>query len=237
MRRAMRHRAPRELGTRHDVVDHAEPMGLLGRHELAGEQQLLGLARAPLPRVGEVLDTVDAHADDGIGELGVVGGEDDVGDPQQHQAAGDRLALGGGDQRLGQVAPPPAHLEVDLLLERHLPLLALAGEKPPWGDTRSNSRWLSRSRMSWPLEKCGPSACSTITLTSVRREASSKQRVELVRHPLVLGVAALRAVERDDGDARLAGVDHLVVDDRSSRSIVHRATGSGSPATLIDQPN
>jgi len=27
--------------------------------------------------------------------------------------------------------------------------------------------------MSWPLEKCGPSACSTITFTSLRRDASS----------------------------------------------------------------
>ena len=137
--------------------------------------------RAPeLPRVGEVLDAVDAHADHRVGEQRVVGGDDDVGDPQQHQPAGDGLALGGGDHRLGDVAPPPAHLEVDLLLQRHVPLLALAAEAAV-GRHEVELAEVSRSRRSWPLEKCGPSACRTITFTSVRRERVVERSVEVIR--------------------------------------------------------
>ena len=49
-----------------------------------------------------------------------------------------------------------------------------SAENPPLGVTSGNSRKLSWSRRSWPLLKCGPSACSTITFTSLRRAASSK---------------------------------------------------------------
>ncbi len=47
---------------RDHVVDHAQRLAPPGADPVGGEQQLLGLAQARAPRVGEVLDPAHAHA-------------------------------------------------------------------------------------------------------------------------------------------------------------------------------
>ena len=78
--------------------------------------------------------TVHAHPDDRVTEQRVVGGDDHVGHPQQHQPAGDGLALRGREQRLRDVPPPPAHLEVHLLLPRHVTLVPVEVRAAVGGD-------------------------------------------------------------------------------------------------------
>src|SRR5665213_4461386 len=51
-----------KLGSRHDMIDHAEPMCLLGAPDIGGEQEFLGLARAKLPGMNEPFDAADAMA-------------------------------------------------------------------------------------------------------------------------------------------------------------------------------
>ena len=71
-----------------------ELVRLLGVDGVTGEHELLGLARPELPRVCEVLDA--AHAEPGaddVGEAGVVGGDDQVARPHQHQAGGVHRAV------------------------------------------------------------------------------------------------------------------------------------------------
>jgi hypothetical protein len=76
------HGAVAQLVGREDLADHAEGVRLVGVDRVAGQQQLLRLAGAELPRVGEVLDA--AHPEPGahhVGEAGVVGGDDEVARP------------------------------------------------------------------------------------------------------------------------------------------------------------
>ena len=114
--------------------------------------------------------------------------------------------------RLRQVAPAPAHLEVDLVLP--------APCDPPGPRGRSR-RWArdGRSRACSPCRACrgptrsaGPSASSTITFTSLRRAASVNAVFELVGHPLVLGVAAVGRSSVTRAMPLLAGLDDLVAD-------------------------
>ena len=55
--------------------------------------------------------------DDRVGELRVVGGDDQVARPAQQQAAGDADPLDGGDRRLRDVPPPQRVLEEPLGLD------------------------------------------------------------------------------------------------------------------------
>ena len=90
--------------------------------------QLLGLAGAELPGVGEVLDAAHAEAGaDDVGELGVLGGDDEVAGPHQHEPGGVDVAVHLGDGDLAQVAPPPGVLEEVVPLLEHPVLGALAG--------------------------------------------------------------------------------------------------------------
>ncbi len=132
-----------ELAARHDMVDHAEPVRLVGVPDIGSEQHLLGLARAELPGMHEPFDAADAHRHHGIAELGIVAGDDQVAGPGQHQPAGDALAVHFRDGRLCQVAPAPGDLQVDLLLAREAavgvrlrrsrPTFRLAGNRRPPG--------------------------------------------------------------------------------------------------------
>ena len=64
-------------------------------------------------------DAVDAELDGHVTEAGIVGSDDDVADPHQHESASNDLALDCSDCRLGDVVPPTTHLQVHLLLVRH----------------------------------------------------------------------------------------------------------------------
>ena len=87
IRRGELERALRELVVGEHLAHHAEAVRLVDVERVTGEHQLLGLARTELPRVREVLDA--AHAEPGaddVGEAGVVGGDDEVARPHEHQA-------------------------------------------------------------------------------------------------------------------------------------------------------
>jgi hypothetical protein len=102
----------------HHAIDHADLLGLAGRDRPAGEQDLLGLARAQLPGVPVVFHAADAHEDDRVGEFGVLRRDDQVHRPDEQQGAGDGLALDRGDRRLRDVAPAQRVLQVPARLER-----------------------------------------------------------------------------------------------------------------------
>jgi MFS family permease len=109
-----------QLVDREHLADHAQLVRLVDVDGVAGQQQLLGLARAELPRVGEVLHA--AHAQPGphhVGEAGVVGGHDQVAGPHQHQAGREHRALHLGDGDLAQVAPAEGVLEEVVPLLQH----------------------------------------------------------------------------------------------------------------------
>jgi MFS family permease len=109
-----------QLVDREHLADHAQLVRLVDVDGVAGQQQLLGLARAELPRVREVLHA--AHAQPGshhVGEAGVVGGHDQVAGPHQHQAGREHRALDLGDGDLAQVAPAQGVLEEVMPLLQH----------------------------------------------------------------------------------------------------------------------
>src|SRR5271154_886405 len=103
-------------------------MRLRGRHPIAGEEELLGLARPHFPWVREIFHTIDPKADSVIDKLGILARDDDVAWPDQHETAHDAAALHRRDRRLGQVAPALTQADVDLFLPRHLRLGAHALE-------------------------------------------------------------------------------------------------------------
>ncbi len=197
----------------HHLVDHAQSVRVRRGDPVAGEEQFLGLPRTELPGMGEVLDTVHTHADHGIAEQCVVGGDDDVGDPEQHQAACDRLALRGGDHRLGDVAPPPAHLEVQLLLPGEVTLL------PGGAEATVGRHEIELGEVLSVAQVVSAAEVRTVGLEHDHLDILAPRRVvergvEFVGHPLVLGVAAGRSIESDHRDAGRPWVDDLVVDRR-----------------------
>lgn len=119
-----RKREVAQFVARHHVVDHAKAVGFFGVDRVAREQQLLGLANTQLPRMAEPLDTVDTVADGQVLEARVIGRDDEVTHPHQHQTTGDDLALHDGNGGLRDVVPAPAHVEVHLLLVGHESLRA-----------------------------------------------------------------------------------------------------------------
>ena len=52
-----------QLGKRHHLIDHAQPICVLRRNEIGREQHLLGLARSKLPRMPEEFDARHPHRD------------------------------------------------------------------------------------------------------------------------------------------------------------------------------
>ena len=173
-----------ELVARHHPVDHAELAGARAASiRSPRNRNSLACAGAHHPRVGEVLDAGDAHAHHRVGEERVVGGDDEVAAPGEHQPAGDAGALHRGDRRLGQLPPAPAHAEVDLGLAGEAQLARRACRRGP---TRARP---ARSKVGVDVAAGGAdvvpgarSACpppaSTMTFTSSsaaarRRRASS----------------------------------------------------------------
>src|SRR3954447_3753365 len=111
-------------------------MRLLRAPAIGGEQKFLGLARAELPGMHEPFDAAHAHGDHGIAELRIVTGDDEIAGPGQHQAAGDALAVHLRNCRLGEIAPAPRDLEIDLLLAREAAMGVWFSEAAPISDRR-----------------------------------------------------------------------------------------------------
>ena len=113
-------RALVELVALEDLAHHAEAVGLVGVDRVTGEHELLGLARAELPRVREVLDAAHPEAGpDDVGEDRALGRDDQVARPHQHQARGVHAAVHLGDGDLAQVPPPQRVLEEVVPLLQH----------------------------------------------------------------------------------------------------------------------
>src|SRR5690606_17925986 len=93
--------------SREHLTDHAEAVCLVHAERVPGEQELLGLPGAELPRVPEVLNATHAEpgADD-VGELGALGGDDEVAGPHEHEAGRIDLAVNLSDGDLPEIAPP-----------------------------------------------------------------------------------------------------------------------------------
>src|ERR1700722_7092672 len=62
--------------------------------------------------MGEEFDAGHPHQADGVRELGVVSGHDEVARPAQHEAGGDAPPLYGGNRRLDEVAPSSGVVQV-----------------------------------------------------------------------------------------------------------------------------
>ncbi len=110
-------------------VDQPQAPGLLRVDGVAGEQELLRLADAELPGLDQQLDAGPRQAQDRVGELGVVGGDDEVAHGRQHQTGRNAAALHGGDGRLAEVVDAHAAVVVHRLL-----VLELAFGRLPQGD-------------------------------------------------------------------------------------------------------
>src|ERR1700694_276876 len=133
-------RRGRQIGTRNDLVDEAETLGGMRLDGLGAEQEFLGLARAqlprldppvaPRPRLDQQLDTRAGHAQHRVGELRVVGGDDEVAHAREHQAGRGTSTLHGRDRRLAEVADPDAAVEVHDLLVSELAFRGVAHRGP-----------------------------------------------------------------------------------------------------------
>src|SRR6266851_6154157 len=123
-----------QLGARHDMVHHAQPMRFGGADPIGGEQEFLGLAHAHLPRMGKELRAAHAHRHRMVEELGVLGADDEIARPHQHQPADHHLAVDQRHRRLGNVAPALAEAEIDLLLAGVLRLCSRLAEAAPGAD-------------------------------------------------------------------------------------------------------
>src|SRR6266511_3657433 len=119
-----------EFGCRHDLVHEAESLGVRGLDRLGAEQELLGFAWPELPRLDEELDARARHAQDGVRELGVVGGDDEVAHAREHETCSRARALNGGDRRFAEVADLHAAVEVHDLLVPELAFRRVAHLRP-----------------------------------------------------------------------------------------------------------
>ena len=203
-----------------------EAVRLLDVDRVAGEHELLGLAGPELPRVREVLDA--AHAEPGaddVGEACVLGRDDEVARPHEHQPGGVHRAVHLGDGDLAEVAPPQRVLEEVVPLLQHQVLGALAGAA-----VDRARRVLVRARartpptttfepMSWPDENIGPVAAEDHHAHGVVGLGPQERVVELDEQPAVLRVPRLGPVQHDPRDR--AVVERLVGD-----VLVASATGS-----------
>src|SRR3954449_4915317 len=68
----------RQLGLRHDLIDHAEPVRFLRAPDVGGEQQFLGFAWPQFPGMNEPFDATNAHRDHRITKFRVTAGDDKV---------------------------------------------------------------------------------------------------------------------------------------------------------------
>ncbi len=181
---------------------HAEAVGLVDVDAVAGQEQLLGLAWPELPRVGEVLEPAHAEAGaDDVGEDHVVGSDDQVAGPHQHQSGGVDRPVHLGDRDLAEVPPPQRVLEVVVPLLEHAALGAdpggavhlVRGVVGVVLERRLRAHVVARRehRARSPEDH---DAARVVLLGPLER------LVELDQQAAVLGVAGLRPVEEDPYD-------------------------------------
>ncbi|SKY92895.1 Uncharacterised protein [Mycobacteroides abscessus subsp. abscessus] len=188
----------------------------------------------------EVLDARNAHTCNGIGEERVVGGDDEVAYPREHQAARDACAVHGRDHRLRDLPPPSAHSEVDL---------GLAGE------TLIGSRLVCVVpvqggdvvvvRVEVTLRGADVVARREVLAVRAKHDrldvgvvdCLAERGVERVGHHRVLGIAVLGPVQRHVGDRATRTAD-LVGDRRGVRAeVVGTKRGGDHGVAHAHEPN
>src|SRR3954452_5675060 len=153
----------------------------------------------------EPFDAADTHGAHGIAELRIVAGDDEIAGPGQHQAAGDALAVNLCNCRLGEVAPAPRDLEIDLLLAGEAAMSIRFSEAAPISDRRKiYARFILAA---------GPQVMARGEVRAVAGENDHLDRVvlhrlikggvEIVGHLQVLRVARVGPVHHDPGNRRL----------------------------------
>ena len=212
-------RALGELVGREDLADHPEPVRLVDVERVAGEHQLLRLARTELPRVREVLHA--AHAEPGadhVGEARVLGRDDEVARPHEHQAGRVDRAVDLGDRDLAQVAPALRVLEEVVPLLEHPVLGALARAAVDRergvrvGAARAlRDRFLRAEVVARREDRAR--AAEDDHADGVVGLRPEERVVELHEQPAVLRVAALLAAEHDPRDRAVVHrlVRHVLV--------------------------
>ena len=201
----------------HDPIDHPETPCLGGVDPVSGEEELLGLADAELPRLDEELDAGARHSQDGVLEHGVFRGDDEVAHARQHQAGGDAAALHGGDRRLAEVVDLHAPVEVHDLLVAALAFGGLPQPDPLVGLTLAHEclEVVAGGEMTTGAGE-DDDANRVVCVGGV------EGGVQVVDERRVLGVGHLGTVHRD---RRYRSVD--IVEDRRQ---VHLVPPSQAPA-------
>ena len=98
-----------QVGVGDDVVDQAQPVGLRGFDEVAGQAHLPGLPEADGlgQEPGEAASGVEADPGVGVAEDGPFGGEEERALEGQFQSTGHGRAVDGADDRGGHVVEHP----------------------------------------------------------------------------------------------------------------------------------
>ena len=188
---------------RHDSVDEPDPLRLGGIDEVAGQQQLPG------PLLADEERHQQRHrrrpvADLRLAELGALGRDDEVAGHRELEAAGQRIAVDLGDDRLGRIEEPQRGRDVgrqqlapgDRAADRALGLLGqvVAGREGPAG----------------ALEDDDPDAGVGFGCVEGGHERCDQRAVE--------GVELRRAVQREpDAPRRPLGQEDGLVRHRSRR--------------------
>src|ERR1700730_14265979 len=212
-------RRGRQIGTRNDFVDEAETLGVVRFDGLGTEQELLGLAWAQLPRLDQQLDARAGHAQHRVGELRVVGGDDEVAHAREHEAGRGTSTLHGRDRRLAEVADPDAAVEVHDLLVSELAFRGVAHRGPRVVAREDLLEVVTgREVLAFGGEHHHPHV--VVVVGEVER------RIELVEQARVLRVRGLGPVQRDRADRSLD-----VVPDRLE--VVSHALLTGQPTSHL----
>ena len=165
---------------------------------------------------------------------------DQVAGPGEHQPAGDAGALHHGDRRLGQLAPAPAHADVDLGLAGEPAGAALVGGVvPPQG------RPAREGLVDVAARACRCRARREVLALAGEHDdlhlvvvgGAVVRVVEGVGHLGVLRVAVLRAVHRDDRDGPPALVPDWLVLAHGAVLSVSEVTGDRGPGAARRCPS
>ena len=100
------------------MIDHPEPVGLVGIDEIARPEKLFRLANAKLPELGRILVVGTSPAHGAVREPGSLGCHHKIAGGGEHPGTHDAVAADHGDGGLGNLAPAPAHAKVLFLLAR-----------------------------------------------------------------------------------------------------------------------
>ena len=142
---------------------------------------------------------------DGIAEFRVAAGDDQIAGPGQHQSAGDAFAMDFGDGRLGEIAPAPGDLQINLLLARKAAMGVGLREAAPISDRRKIDAGciFAGGPQIMPGREMRSAAGQDDDLDRVVLHCVIERGVEVVGHLQVLRVARLGPVHHDPRDARV----------------------------------